>query len=601
MFRFAIRLLVLIGLIVGSVVVLAAPDEPEAVANAGWEEMGVGSASGGGISNDSSAWNRDPALAIGPGGAPVIAWDYDSSGDEEGIYVRRWNGTSWVQMGDGSASGDGINDNDGDSHSPSVAIGSDGTSVVGWTDNSGGNWEIYVRRWNGSAWVEMAGGSASGGGISDSNGESSYPSMAIGSGNAPVVAWADNSDGNWEIYVRRWSDSAWVEMAGGSASGGGISNNHGDSYFPSVAIGPDGAPVVAWMDNSNGNYDIYVRQWNGSAWVEMGGGSALGGGISNSLSGAKYPSLAIGPDGIPIVAWMDYSRGWAVPEIYVRRWNGSAWVEMSNGSASGGGISNTVGGSEYPSLAIGPDNTPVVTWMDNSLHSEDYEIYVRRWNGTTWIEMDSGSASGVGISSHMTSWRPSLAIGSDNVSFITWMGDVPTPGGGTEWEIYVRRYQPCMPSWQNHNSQQSFSSIIPSTSLQTLFLPSVLRERPLYFAGPEEFEPNNNQNEATGLICSGYEYVGLPNDRYDIFLLEATSGLVIVNLTNHLPSGVQLQLHHQTITSHPIAIDVNGADGYRIELPNAPAGRYYVVISTLTPNPNTTTRYQLTPTFNMSR
>ena len=600
MFRFAIRLLVLIGLIVGSVVVLAAPDEPEAVANAGWEEMGVGSASGGGISNDSSAWNTDPALAIGPDGAPVVACEHYLYPNVD-IYVRRWNGTAWIKMGDGSASGGGINDNDGDSRSPSVAIGSDGTSVVAWTDNSGGNWEIYVRRWNGSAWVEMAGGSASDGGISDSEGDSDSPSVAIGPV-GPVVAWTDNSGGNREIYVRCLNGSAWVEMSSGSASGGGISNNHGDSSYPSVAIGADGAPVVAWMDNSNGNYDIYVRQWNGAAWVEMGSGSALGSGISNSLSEAKYPSLAIGPDGTPIVAWMDYSRGWAVPEIYVRRWNGSAWVEMGNGSASEGGISNTVGASEYPSLAIGPDNTPIVTWRDNSLDSEDYEIYVRRWNGMNWVEMDSGSASGGGISNDAgTSWQPSLAIGSDGTPFVTWMGAVIYLTGSTRFEIYVRRYQLCMPSWQNHNSQQSYPGIIPSASLQTLFLPSVLRERPPYFAGPAEFEPNNNQNEATGLLCSGYEYTGLPNDRYDIFSLEAASGLVIVNLTNHLPSGVQLQLHHQTITTNPIALDVNGADGYRVEVPNAPTGRYYVVISTLAPDPDATTRYQLTTSFNMSR
>lgn len=122
-----------------------------------------------------------------------------------------------------------------------------------------------------------------------------------------------------------------------------------------------------------------------------------------------------------------------------------------------------------------------------------------------------------------------------------------------------------------------------------------------YFAGPLEVEPNNSRLQANGPICSGYDYSGLPSDRYDVFALDADSGQVIVELTNHLAEGVQLQLHHQTITSSPIAIDYTGADGYHIEVPNAPAGRYYVVISTQTPDPGATTRYQLTPTFNMSR
>jgi len=93
MVRFAVRLVVLIGFVVGATAaVLAAPDETEAVANAGWEAMGVGSASGGGISK-SAGQSSNPSLAVGPGGAPIIAWSDDSSGNYE-IYVQGWNGSA---------------------------------------------------------------------------------------------------------------------------------------------------------------------------------------------------------------------------------------------------------------------------------------------------------------------------------------------------------------------------------------------------------------------------------------------------------------------------------------------------------------------------
>ena len=46
-----------------------------------------------------------------------------------------------------------------------------------------------------------------------------------------------------------------------------------------------------------------------------------------------FPSVAVAPDGTPYVAWHDYNP---VPtEIYVRRWNGSSWEEVGAGSASG--------------------------------------------------------------------------------------------------------------------------------------------------------------------------------------------------------------------------------------------------------------------------
>ena len=236
---------------------------------------------------------------------------------------------------------------------------------------------IRDRRWDGSAWVEM-GDSASGGGISHMISWSGDPALAVGS-EGPVVAWSQNTGGeDSEIYVRRWDGAAWVEM-GGSASGGGISHMPGRSGDPALAVGSDG-PVVAWSQETDGDDpEIYVRRWDGADWVEMGAGSASGGGISDNDSGSLHPSLAVGPDG-PIVAWEDYDDG-DDGEIYVRGWDGSAWVEMG-GSASGGGISDNDGWSESTTLAVGPDG-PIVAW--HYISDDNVEIYARRWDGSAWV------------------------------------------------------------------------------------------------------------------------------------------------------------------------------------------------------------------------
>jgi len=61
--------------------------------------------------------------------------------------------------------------------------------------------------------------------------------------------------------VRRWNGSAWEEVGTASASNGGISDNDGKSRTPAVAIAPDGTPYVVWYDKSSGDYEIYVKRW----------------------------------------------------------------------------------------------------------------------------------------------------------------------------------------------------------------------------------------------------------------------------------------------------------------------------------------------------
>ena len=403
---------------------------PTRIGSGTWEEVGPGSASGGGISSN-NGYSSDPSLAMSPDGFPCVAWNDTSDGGTWQIYVLCWNGYSWGEIGSGSASGGGISNNDRTSYQPSLAFSPAGLPYVAWQDSDRDE-EIYVRHWDGFAWREVGSGSASSGGISNNSGHSEHPSLGFDPDGAPYVTWYDQTSGDWQIYVRRFSGSAWDEVGAGSASGGGISNSSGFSDHPSLAIAPDGAPYIAWSDYTNGEYQIYIRRFNGTIWEEVGLGSASGGGISSSSGSSVGASLAFTPDRVPFVAWADY-RSWDY-EAYVRRWSGSSWEEVGSGSASGGGISNNSGDAWHPSLAIGPDGHPYVAWVDNS--GGDYQVYVRGWSGSSWQEVGLGSASGRGISdSGGNASHPSLAFASDGIPYIAWRDYY---SGNAE--IYVRRY-----------------------------------------------------------------------------------------------------------------------------------------------------------------
>jgi len=401
-------------------------DDDTPVSGSAWVEIGKGSASGGGIS-DTSGGSLEPSLALDSSDNPVVAWCDETSGNKE-IYVKRWDGSAWVEIGAGSASGGGISNNSGDSLGPSLALDSSDNPVVAWADDSSGTYQIYMKRWNGSSWVDYGPSSS----ISHTSGDSEYPSLALDSSDYPLVAWHDGTQGsgNTEIYLKRWDGNSWEEM-GGSASGGGISNTSGRSKDCSLGLDSSDNPIVAWHDDNYRPEEIYLKRWDGNSWEEM-GGSASGGGISNTSGFSQHPSLDIDSLDYPVVAWFDdISGNW---EVYIRRWNGSSWVDIA-GSASGGRITALGEDSTRPSLVLDSSDYPAVAW--SNFTSGDDEIYFKRWDGSSWVEL-AGSATGGGISDNsLHSRRPSLALDSSGNPVVAWRDK-----SSGNVEIYIKRWRP---------------------------------------------------------------------------------------------------------------------------------------------------------------
>lgn len=252
----------------------------------------------------------------------------------------------------------------------------------------------------------------------------------------PVVVWEDWSSGTVEVYLKRWNGSAWEEL-GGSASAGGISQASGAQtvVWPILAVGPDGNPVVAWSTRPSGpgsTADIYLKKWNGSAWIEL-GGSASGGGVSAATGlGAQEASVAIDSTGQIYVAW----EAAGAPPIYtyVKRWNGTAWEELA-GSATGTGLSGQTDAAE-PYIAIDPQDRPIVAW-NQEIGSTGCWVWARRWNGTSWEEL-AGSASGAGIGGVNGASDPAIAFDHDGNPVVGWQGNtsdgvVAMRWDGTSW------------------------------------------------------------------------------------------------------------------------------------------------------------------------
>ena len=371
---------------------------------------------------DASPFDATPTPDAGPPkGMPVVAW-LESVSDVNQVYLRRWNGTAWEELG-GSASGGGISDGVNSASYVDVAVGSAGDPVVVWIDNEpSASAAVYVRRWTGSTWEELD-GSATGGGISNpvrvDTDRPQSPTIAVGAGDNIVVAWNHpvfTTEGaccvEQMFYLRRWNGTVWEELDG-SATGPGIA---GVTYglHPDVGIGPDGHPVVAWNQSGGGACVILLLRWTGSSWEQL-AGSAGGNGVLPRASGGP-PSLALDSLGNPTVARQLSDASYAS----ARRWDGMAWQDIGSPSSDGSC------GGRAPTLIVDSSDAPILARRDR-----DATLDLRRWNGMGWTVLRSPPAmapsGGLGLAAEpgerfVFTWSARLSDGDFEVYVVRWNG-----------------------------------------------------------------------------------------------------------------------------------------------------------------------------------
>ena len=321
-----------------------------------------------------------PAIAIDAGGRPVVAWSHAGTG-EPYIYLLHWTGERWAELGH-SASGRGVSDTFGPALAPSIQINPAGHPVIAWQDLTSGNYEIYLKRWNGNAWEEID-SSAKQGGVSQTlTGLSVNPAVALEKSGNPVIAWEERFGANSDVYTRRLNagrrGGKWEDVGGKSGFHGGMGGKVGRSAFPSMVLDGRDRPVIAWQDSLSGPFQIFLRTWSGSRWEEL-GGSASGSGISHAKTSAIAASVALDSSGQPIVAWQQESGDHSV--IYVSRWDGKQWGGLG-GSMTGDGVNAGLPGGQLPSLAVDGGGGAMVAFQSGP--SGHQRIYLRRWTGSVW-------------------------------------------------------------------------------------------------------------------------------------------------------------------------------------------------------------------------
>lgn len=222
-----------------------------------------------------------PDLILDASGNPIIVWQEEKLVGYN-LYAKGWDGNSWEFLGDE------LNvDTNESAILASMIKDANGNPVVAWTESSDTGTHAYVKVWDGSDWVQMgdavgnltfevsltkdaggnpvvAGTQAGGVGVYQWVNNTWTSLGLIAGGSRPSLAWGNNTatlayvnSSDEKIYVKRWSgsfDNSYWSTIGSYLD---ISDDYGT---PSLTLNVN-KPYVAYSfdDASGGSIKVKYR------------------------------------------------------------------------------------------------------------------------------------------------------------------------------------------------------------------------------------------------------------------------------------------------------------------------------------------------------
>ncbi len=383
-------------------------------ANAEWSKAG------GSLNMNTSEHATRPTIAFSSLVGAHVSWEEAGK-----IYVKRYNGVTWAQVGSAS-----LNVNSTYTAGNPVIASSGTKTIVAWQEeDSTAVKQIYVKHFNGTGW-ELLGSSLN----INSTDAATNPWLALNSASVPYVAWSESGN----INVKHFNESAWEQD--------GTALNSAYAAFPKITI--ENKPCVSWSEPNA----IYVKSFNNISWEPLNGNLNINAGEASGNGG-----LAIA-GGIPHAPWFEFNGG--LYRIFVKKYNGSLWNSV------GGSLNvNTNNNAYNPKIAIN-NMTPYVTWYESN--GSVNQIYVKYFDAS-WMQLGES----LNVNSDANAYTPQIAM-SDNGLYVVWHEN-----NGTANQIYVKHWEfpaptvtPVHTSTLLPTSTPDINSIVEADAVQAYPIPA---------------------------------------------------------------------------------------------------------------------------------
>ncbi len=345
------------------------------------------------------------AVAAGADGAFVVVWGssgqyggtgdvfgqrYDNAGQVVGTEFQVNSYTTGYQIG------------------PAVAAGADGAFVVVWNSSGqdGSTLGVFGQRYNSAGQVVGTEFQVNSYTV-DYQGD---PAVAADAGGAFVVAWSSSQDGSSSGVSGQRYDSA------GQAVGTEFQVNSytpGFQRFPAVAVGANGAFIVAWSSDSSSYQDGSSGGVFGQFYDSAGQAVGTEFQVNSYTPGyQRFPAVAPGADGGFVVAWTSSGQDGDSGGVFGQRYDSAGQVVGTEFQAN----SYTMGYQIVPAVSAGADGAFVVVWGSFLTPSSD-GVFGQRFDSVGQAVGTEFQANSYWTGNQLS---PAVAAGADGAFVVTW-------------------------------------------------------------------------------------------------------------------------------------------------------------------------------------
>ena len=318
--------------------------------------------------------------------------------------------------------------------------------------------KLYVKYFDGATWRSLTYTQQEEAENLNIENASKIPSVdLIVGGEKLYLVWQEDKDGFSKIYAKEYdfrnSERGWQAIEYGNPRI--CMNETKNCYTPKIAM-YNSNPVVVWIEEESEINRVKVATFSySSSWQYINDRNFQ----YNNLWNASEPSITVYAN-VPYIAWIEQKNN--VYYLWVKRYSsGSDW-----GFLGGNGV-NTSNAEivSQPRIAVW-NSIAYVSWLEQD------KLYIKRRVNTNWQWLDSQNYSlnskpeNIAKTLDMVAYKDSI--------YIMWVEDDPSSNFGKNENIYVRKYNGS--KWSNMDGTSEFqdaSSFTPYNFDPEFFVPKL--------------------------------------------------------------------------------------------------------------------------------